>query len=102
VGFFATLLAAKPSPPRLGLIGPAPAVCQNRAGASLQPAIIGVEPVTTAKEPREHVCPQCGSRNIERARTYDPLVRLVMRLLGRRAYRCLECSHGFYDRPRAA
>lgn len=61
------------------------------------------EPLTAAQERRrrEHACPQCGSREIERVPRRGVLDRLV-RLVGRRVYLCRACRCRFYDRPIAA
>jgi predicted RNA-binding Zn-ribbon protein involved in translation (DUF1610 family) len=45
-----------------------------------------------------HVCPKCGSGEVDRAPRVRTLDRLA-RLFGRRVYRCRECRRRFYDRP---
>jgi transposase len=48
---------------------------------------------------REHVCPECRSKAIERVHQQDVFERLTLMLRRRRRYRCLECDNRFYDRP---
>jgi len=47
---------------------------------------------------REHVCPKCHSKAIERVHQ-DVLERLTLMLRRKRRYRCLDCDHRFSDRP---
>ena len=46
-----------------------------------------------------HVCPGCGSGDIERVRRRSVLDRLVRVFCGWRVYRCFDCRRRFYDRP---
>jgi hypothetical protein len=50
-------------------------------------------------EQHVHVCLKCQSRRIAREERDDILDRLVEKARGRLAYRCLDCGHGFLDRP---
>jgi transposase len=49
--------------------------------------------------PREHVCPECRSKAIERVPRQDVFERLILMLRRRRRYRCLDCDTRFYDYP---
>jgi uncharacterized protein with PIN domain len=40
-------------------------------------------------------CPNCGSPNIRRSHT-DGIVDNIMRLFGKRAYRCRDCRDRFH------
>ena len=47
----------------------------------------------------EHVCPNCRSKTITRSLPKNIRDRLILKLTGKRSYRCLDCNHRFYDRP---
>jgi len=49
--------------------------------------------------PFQHRCPQCRSEDVQRIHRRGALKRVVLGLLGWRAYRCLQCGVQFYDRP---
>jgi transposase len=48
---------------------------------------------------REHVCPECRSKAIERLHREDVFERLILMLRRKRRYRCLDCDNRFYDCP---
>jgi DNA-directed RNA polymerase subunit RPC12/RpoP len=48
--------------------------------------------------PRLHRCPACRSADTDRVRRAG-LVDQVVRVLGRRVYRCGRCGTRFYDLP---
>jgi transposase-like protein len=47
---------------------------------------------------KEHVCPKCNSKAIERIHQ-DVLERISLMLRRKSRYRCLDCDHRFCDRP---
>ena len=49
---------------------------------------------------RAHPCQACGSSVVHRDLARGWGERLLLPLLGLRAYRCVDCGHRFYDRPR--
>ncbi len=48
---------------------------------------------------KEHVCPKCQSREIDRVPRQDVLERFILMLRRKQRYRCLDCDYRFYDRP---
>jgi ribosomal protein L37AE/L43A len=46
---------------------------------------------------REHVCPNCASRYIERVRR-EGIWEYIAWLVGWRVYHCRDCGTYFYDR----
>jgi hypothetical protein len=46
-----------------------------------------------------HLCPKCESDAVERIRRRGIVVRILTLFSGRRRYRCLDCTHVFYDYP---
>jgi len=48
-----------------------------------------------------HICPDCGSGNIDRTRRTKKVDYLV-RFFGWRVYRCHDCRRRFYDIPSAS
>ena len=48
---------------------------------------------------RKHVCPECGSKAIEREPPADVLERLILMLRRKQVYRCIDCDRRFSDRP---
>ncbi len=52
----------------------------------------------TEKRKYVHRCPRCRSYEIERASRRGVGERVLLMLARQRAYRCLRCSHRFYDR----
>jgi hypothetical protein len=63
-------------------------------GASRPPDKYGSNGLTA-----HHVCPKCQSKEVARFSCGDVLQRLFLRFRRKRNYRCLDCGHGFYDRP---
>lgn len=51
---------------------------------------------------RTHKCPGCLSWMVARSSLQGLLERLILKLLTRRPYRCLECGVRFYDRSISA
>ena len=47
-----------------------------------------------------HPCQACASTVVHRDLPRGWGERLLLPLLGLRAYRCVDCGHRFYDRPR--
>ena len=56
--------------------------------------------VLRQSEMSHHRCPRCGSWDV--ARSSLGVVDRLMKLFGRRPYRCLTCNKRFYDRSIAA
>jgi hypothetical protein len=54
-----------------------------------------------AVPPAAHICPICGSEEIDRVPRDGPVDRFV-RFCGWRVYECRECRCRFYDWPSAA
>jgi DNA-directed RNA polymerase subunit RPC12/RpoP len=48
---------------------------------------------------RKHVCPECGSKAIQREPPADVLERLILMLRRKQVYRCIDCDRRFSDRP---
>jgi hypothetical protein len=53
---------------------------------------------TRSKRHHVHRCPKCRSHDIERTSRRGVRERVVLLMSRRRPYRCLRCSHRFYDR----
>ena len=49
-----------------------------------------------------HPCQACASTVVHRDLPKGWTERLLLPLLGLRAYRCVDCGHRFFDRPRSA
>jgi predicted RNA-binding Zn-ribbon protein involved in translation (DUF1610 family) len=56
----------------------------------------GEEKVKDAQSPAKRSCPNCGSADIFRSHRRGPIERYLIRAIGMRPYRCLNCDGRYY------
>jgi hypothetical protein len=73
-------------------------LCRELYGLKRRPSRPAVTPALAVKGP--HPCQACAGTLVHRDRPAGWGERLLLPLLGLRAYRCVDCGHRFRDRPR--
>lgn len=67
----------------------------------LKPATNRLPAPTAPSMKAAHPCPTCVSSAVHRDLPRSRFERWILPLFERRPYRCVDCGHRFYDRPRA-